>query len=37
MQRMFKILYSLARNIFSKSNMDYCLADLTSEGGNEYV
>ncbi len=33
----FKIEYSFARNMFSKSKMEYCLDDLTSDGVNEYV
>ena len=30
--RKFKIDYSWVRNMFSSSNMDYCLADLRSDG-----
>jgi hypothetical protein len=32
MHGMCKILYSLARNMFSRLNMDYHSADVTSEG-----
>ena len=37
MYRKFKIEYSLARNMFSRSNTDFYMADMTSEGVNEYT
>jgi hypothetical protein len=33
----FKFNDSLDKNMLSRSNMDHCLADETSEGVNEYV
>lgn len=32
MYRKFLIKVSLSGNMFSRSNMDYCLVDVTSEG-----
>jgi hypothetical protein len=37
MHGMSKILYSLARNMFNRSDMDYFMTDVTSEGVNEYA
>ena len=37
MYRKFKIEDSLARNMFLRSIMDFCMADVTSDGVNEYV
>ena len=37
MYRMFKIEDSFTRNMFSRSVMNNCLADETSEGVNELV
>jgi hypothetical protein len=31
-----KIEDPLARNMFIRSNMDYCIAEVTSEGANMY-
>ena len=33
----FNVEYSLASNMFSQSNTEYCVAYLTSDGVNEYV
>jgi len=37
LNRKFMIEESWIRNMFSRSNMDYCMADVTSEGINEYI
>ena len=37
MYRKPKIEDSLARNMFLGSNMDFCMADVTSERVNEYI
>ena len=36
MYRKFKIKSSWVKNMFSRSNVDYCMADVISEGVNEY-
>ena len=37
MYEKFKIEYSLARNMSFRSNMQYCLANVSSEGVNEFI
>jgi hypothetical protein len=37
MYRILKIKDTLARNMFKRSNVNYCMADETSEGVSEYV
>jgi hypothetical protein len=32
MYKMFKIEYSMERNMFKRLNMDYCMIEITSEG-----
>jgi len=37
MYRKFKIEYSWGRNMFSRSNMDFFVDEVISEGINEYI
>jgi hypothetical protein len=37
MHKKIKIKGNLARSMFKRSNVNYCVADETSEGVSEYV
>jgi len=37
MYRKYIIEYTWVRNMFGRSNMDFCIADVISESVNEYI